>query len=303
MTQPRSSAIWLDAIRPKTLPLALASIITGSAIAAWQQTFSWTVSILTLVTAMLLQILSNLANDYGDAIQGTDNAQRLGPIRGIQQGHISLKAMRNALIVTVLLTCLSGLTLIFHACAHLSDIMSFIGLGALAIFAAITYTVGNKPYGYMGLGDISVLIFFGWLGVAGTYYLHVGTLSSQILLPATACGLLAVAVLNINNLRDIDNDRACGKNTLAVRFGPRWGRIYHLVLLSTAMLCFIAFALLSHAHWTGYLFLAALPLIVHHGLAVWRAPNGQALRPMMGTIVKCALLTNALFALGLIIKI
>lgn len=145
--------------------------------------------------------------------------------------------MKRALAIVIALTVLSGVALIAMACRKPEDIIGFLALGLLAIVASITYTVGRKPYGYMGLGDISVLIFFGWLSVAGTYYLQAGTFDSIVLLPATACGLLAVAVLNINNLRDIDNDRMNGKNTLAVRLGPIWARRYHFLLLAGALLC------------------------------------------------------------------
>lgn len=293
---------WLDAARPKTLPLAIACILCGSAVAAQTDRFSITVTLLALVTALLLQILSNLANDYGDAIKGTDNDDRLGPKRAIQQGLVTTTTMKKAMALNIVLTILSGAALVLTAFDQTADILSFIGLGALAIVAAICYTVGNKPYGYRGLGDLSVLIFFGWLGVAGTYYLQTGSLSSAVLLPATACGLLAVGVLNINNLRDIDNDKACGKHTLVVRMGPRWGRIYHQVLLTGAFGCFALYAMLEHAPLTGWLFVLALPLAIKHGKAVWSSPDGETLRPMMADIVKVALLTNCLFAIGVLVR-
>ncbi|WP_325891443.1 1,4-dihydroxy-2-naphthoate polyprenyltransferase [Grimontia sp. NTOU-MAR1] len=294
--------IWLDAARPKTLPLAIACILCGSAVAVQTSQFSITLTVLALVTALLLQILSNLANDYGDAIKGTDNDARLGPKRAIQQGLVTPALMKQAIFFNILITTLVGAALVLTAFDKTADILSFIGLGALAIVAAICYTVGNKPYGYRGLGDFSVLIFFGWLGVAGTYYLQAGTLNSIVLLPATACGLLSVGVLNINNLRDIDNDRACGKHTLVVRMGPKWGRAYHQVLLATAFICFALFSLLQPVGWSGWLFLLALPMAAKHSLAVRQSPDGEALRPMMGDIVKVALLTNALFAAGILIS-
>ncbi|MCG7496892.1 1,4-dihydroxy-2-naphthoate polyprenyltransferase [Vibrio sp. Of7-15] len=296
-----SLSIWLDAARPKTLPLALASIVTGSALAYWQGHFSLSIAIMALITAILLQILSNLANDYGDAIKGTDNDERLGPTRAIQSGLVSSQAMKTAMVINISLTIISGLTLIALSFTSTADIISFIGLGLLAIVAAIAYTVGNKPYGYRGLGDLSVLIFFGWLGVAGSYYLHTGQLDLAILLPATACGLLAVGVLNINNLRDIDNDQACGKMTLIVRMGPTWGRKYHLSLLFGSMLCLSVFISGQFTSPLAWLFLIASPLLLKHAIAVYNAPDGQAIRPMMPVIVQCALLTNLLFAIGLIL--
>lgn len=297
-----SFSIWLDAARPKTLPLALASIITGSALAYWQGYFSISIAIMALITATLLQILSNLANDYGDAVKGTDNDERLGPTRAIQSGLVSANAMKTAMAVNIALTIVSGLVLIALSFTTTADIISFIGLGLLAIVAAIAYTVGNKPYGYRGLGDLSVLIFFGWLGVAGSYYLHTGQLDLSIFLPATACGLLAVGVLNVNNLRDIDNDHASGKMTLIVRMGPQWGRKYHLSLLFGSMLCLSAFISGQFTSPLAWLFLAASPLLLKHAIAVYQAPDGHAIRPMMPVIVQCALLTNLLFAMGLILS-
>ncbi|UTV27931.1 1,4-dihydroxy-2-naphthoate polyprenyltransferase [Photobacterium atrarenae] len=296
-----SFAIWLDAARPKTLPLAVASIVCGSAVAAWQGHFSALIAGLALLTALLLQILSNLANDYGDAAKGTDNADRLGPQRAIQSGHITPEAMRNAMLLNVILTVSSGLSLILIACSTPQDIVGFLLLGLMAIAASIAYTVGNKPYGYRGLGDLSVLMFFGWLGVAGTYYLQAGQIDSVIMLPATACGLLAVGVLNINNLRDIDNDRACGKLTLAVRMGPAWGRKYHLCLLLASVICLALFALLELESPYGWLFALSAPLLFRHARQVLQAADGAALRPMMATMVKCALLTNLLFAAGVVL--
>ncbi|MCD9471456.1 1,4-dihydroxy-2-naphthoate polyprenyltransferase [Photobacterium phosphoreum] len=301
MNSPSSLTIWLDAARPKTLPLAIASIVCGSAVAKWHGSFSASIAALALLTALLLQILSNLANDYGDAVKGTDNDDRLGPQRAMQSGLVTAATMRKAMIINIILTTISGLTLILIACKNPHDIVGFLVLGLLAIAASIAYTVGNKPYGYRGLGDLSVLIFFGWLGVAGTYYLQAGQIDSLIMLPATACGLLAVGVLNINNLRDIDNDKACGKQTLVVRMGPRWGRKYHLILLSTSVIFFSLFALLEVKSLFGWLFILSLPLLINHGRQVYRSTDGAALRPMMATMVKCALITNLLFAVGMML--
>ena len=301
MNPPSSLTIWLDAARPKTLPLAIASIVCGSAVAGWHGSFSASIAALALLTALLLQILSNLANDYGDAVKGTDNDDRLGPQRAMQSGLVTPATMRKAMIINIILTAISGLTLILMACHSPHDIVGFLVLGLLAIVASIAYTVGNKPYGYRGLGDLSVLIFFGWLGVAGTYYLQTGQINSLIMLPATACGLLAVGVLNINNLRDIDNDKACGKQTLVVRMGPQWGRKYHLILLTASVVCFSLFALLEVKSIFGWLFILSLPLLINHGRQVYQSTDGVALRPMMATMVKCALITNLLFAIGMML--
>ncbi len=293
---------WLESLRPKTLPLAVAAVVTGSALSSWAGQFKWSVTVLALFTAAILQILSNLANDYGDVTKGSDTAKRIGPMRGMQKGLITAKQMKKALKITVLFSCLSGISLIAVACNSPSDIIGFLILGLLAIVAAITYTVGVRPYGYIGLGDISVLIFFGWLSVLGTFYLQTHTVSISTVLPATACGLLSVAVLNINNLRDIDNDRQNGKNTLAVRLGGKKARYYHAILLLTAMLCLIAFTLLYLHGWPCWLFLLAFPPLLKHAVQVLRDPTPEGMRPKLLQMVKVALLTNILFSLGLMLN-
>ncbi|MDC5820207.1 1,4-dihydroxy-2-naphthoate polyprenyltransferase [Vibrio europaeus] len=293
----QSLTIWLDAARPKTLPLALVSILTGSVLAYSTHQFSLVVALLAFLTATLLQILSNLANDYGDAIKGTDNENRLGPMRAIQSGAVTQKDMKQAMIINVVLTVIAGLTLVMYALESLQSILAFIGLGVLAIVAAIAYTVGNKPYGYVGLGDISVFIFFGLLGVAGTYFLHTGIVAPQLILPAVGCGLLAVAVLNINNMRDIENDEVCGKRTVAVRLGQKRAKQYHFALLSGAVVAFAAYLIHQPSPiWISLPFLLSLLVTFKHGKAVWQAEKPAQIAPMMPVIVKCSMVTNLLFA-------
>ncbi|WP_313079415.1 1,4-dihydroxy-2-naphthoate polyprenyltransferase [Atlantibacter sp.] len=293
---------WLESLRPRTLPLAFASIVVGSALAWWQGVFDPVVAFLALLTAGLLQILSNLANDYGDAVKGSDKPDRIGPLRGMQKGVITQAQMKRALIITVALICLSGLALVWVACRTFSDFLGFLLLGLLSIIAAITYTVGTRPYGYLGLGDISVLIFFGWLSVMGTWYLQAHTLIPAIFLPATACGLLATAVLNINNLRDIDSDRINGKNTLAVRLGPARARRYHAFLLIGTLVCMALFNLFSLQSPWGWLFILAAPMLVRQAQYVVRERDPLAMRPMLERTVKGALLTNLLFAIGVVLS-
>ena len=253
-------------------------------------------------TAGLLQILSNLANDYGDAVKGSDKPDRIGPLRGMQKGVITQQEMKRALIITVVLICLSGLALVAVACHTLADFVGFLILGGLSIIAAITYTVGNRPYGYIGLGDISVLVFFGWLSVMGSWYLQAHTLIPALILPATACGLLATAVLNINNLRDINSDRENGKDTLVVRLGEVNARRYHACLLMGSLVCLALFNLFSlHSLW-GWLFLLAAPLLVKQARYVMREMDPVAMRPMLERTVKGALLTNLLFVLGIFLS-
>ena len=196
----------------KNASIALVSILTGSVLAYSTHQASILITILAFITATLLQILSNLANDYGDAQKGTDNAKRLGPVRAIQSGAVTPESMKKAIVINLVMTLVSGLTLVLYALDNLQNILLFLGLGMLAMIAAIAYTVGNKPYGYVGLGDISVFIFFGLLGVIGTFFLHTGTITPTLILPAIGCGFMAVAVLNVNNMRDIENDEVWEKN-------------------------------------------------------------------------------------------
>ena len=295
--------MWWETARPKTLPLALASIFTGSALGYWAnpQGFNSPVMAFCLLTTILLQVLSNFANDYGDHQKGSDTEDRIGPLRGIQKGAISAQELKWGLIFMVIASFLSGSFLISIAYENLSDLLAFAGLGILAIIAAITYTVGAKPYGYMGLGDISVLMFFGLLGVGGTYYLQTHSIDGYIILPAIGSGLLASAVLNINNLRDIEQDAQAGKNTLAVRLGSHKGRVYHCILLTVAALCYLIFTLTTATSWMNYLFVLALPLLAKHAIFVYRSKTPNALRPMLAQLSMISLLINMLFSLGLLI--
>lgn len=293
---------WLESLRPKTLPLGLIAIVTGSALAYWTGHFELPIALLAILTAGTLQILSNLANDYGDAVKGTDTEERLGPLRGMQKGVITPAQMKKALILNVIISCVAGIALIIVACKKPEDIIGFLVMGLFAIVAAITYTVGKRPYGYMGLGDISVLIFFGWLSVIGTYYLQASTFNIVTILPATACGLLSVAVLNINNMRDLESDIQAGKNTLAVRLGPSGSRKYHTCVIFLAIACLILFTLLYMHRWTAWLFLLAVPMLLLHIKRVNADHTGEGMRPLLEHMVKAALLTNILFSIGLVLE-
>ncbi|OBX09826.1 1,4-dihydroxy-2-naphthoate prenyltransferase [Gallibacterium salpingitidis] len=294
--------MWFETARPKTLPLAIASIVTGSALAYYHQQFNGMIAFLALITATLLQIVSNFANDYGDHVKGSDTAERIGPLRGIQQGVISFAQLRVGLILVTLASMVSGVALIAVACQTWDDVIAFVVLGVLAIIASITYTVGKKPYGYMGLGDLSVFIFFGLLGVGGTFYLQAHYLDASIFLPAVMSGLLAVAVLNINNLRDIEQDKKSGKNTLIVRIGATYGRYYHVGLLALAALCALSFAFSYFQYWYSFLFIVILPLLIKHAIFVLRHKDALELRPMLAQMAKLALLFNIIFSLGLYLE-
>ncbi|WP_311418359.1 1,4-dihydroxy-2-naphthoate polyprenyltransferase [Haemophilus parahaemolyticus] len=299
MNKNSTFAIWFSTARPKTLPLALASIIIGSALAYWAGKFDLITTLLAFITTILLQVLSNFANDYGDHVKGSDTAERIGPLRAIQHGAITGEQLKMAVVILSALSFISGAALSFYAYEGIEDLLVFLGLGVISIVAAITYTVGKKAYGYLGLGDLFVLIFFGFVAVIGVFYLQAHSLPLMVFIPAFGCGLLSVAVLNINNLRDINQDRKAGKNTFIVRIGSKNGRIYHAILLALAVISYLIFAILNFEHWYNYLFLLAVPLLVKHGLFVYRHQDPIELRPILGQMAGLALITNLLFSLGI----
>lgn len=293
---------WIISLRPKTLVLSLSAILMGNSLAYWQRSFDPLIMLLSIITASLLQILSNLANDYGDAIKGSDQQNLTGHKRGLQLGLITLNQLKIALWITVLLCITSGLALLILACNNYRQLLIFVLLGLCSIIAAITYTMGKKPYGYIGLGDFSVLIFFGLVGVIGSDYLQTKALSTQLILPAIASGLLAVGVLNINNLRDYESDKQHHKRTLIVLIGKTYGCCYHLLLLIVSLCLFSLFAYKNlHIFWSG-LFLLTLPLYIKHINSVFKFKTVNDAAPLLIQMVKLALLTNLLYCLGIILS-
>lgn len=290
---------WLLAARPRTLILAIAGVSTGLFLAAADGAFSWQTATLTLLTAALLQILSNLANDYGDTIHGADHGLRSGPSRAVQSGRISAEQMRAAIMAVAAGAAVCGLSLLWFALGAGGAllILAFVLLGAVAIWAAIAYTAGGLPYGYAGLGDLAVLIFFGWVGVAGSYFLQTQSLRLDIMLPATSCGLFAVGVLNVNNIRDIDSDRLAGKRSVPVRLGLRWARYYHWALLLGGVLTALLYVVLDYRSAWELLFLASLPLLFHNGRAV-SAKAPAALDSYLGQLSIATLVFAILFGIG-----
>lgn len=252
--------IWLKAFRLRTLPLAMSCTILGSFLAYAHGNFRWIVFVLALLTTLFLQILSNLANDYGDTIHGTDNDKRIGPERVTQKGWVTKNQILFVIILFATFAFLSGSLLIFIGLKSTLQIVLFYSLGLASIFAAIKYTIGKNPYGYIGFGDLFVFLFFGIVGVAGTYYLHSHTLNPWIILPASTLGLLSSAVLNLNNMRDIENDTLSGKKTLVVRIGPRAAKFYHVGLITTSMVLSIVYTLLFFDSAYQLLFLITFPL-------------------------------------------
>lgn len=263
---------WLKAFRLRTLPLSFSTILTGNAVAYYSlnasekkaDNFQIDILVLTLLTTLFLQVLSNLANDYGDAKKGADNENRIGPQRAIQSGEISAKSMLIAIIICSMLALTSGLLLLFVSFKSEINVLflSFFIIGILSIAAAIKYTVGKGAYGYSGLGDVFVFIFFGIVGVAGSYYLQTKELNYLIFLPATTIGCLSAAVLNLNNMRDIENDRAVGKNTLVVKIGALTAKKYHYALFIAAWASLLLFYILL-SYYKIITPIILLPLVMH----------------------------------------
>ena len=294
--------VWLLAARPRTLILAIACVGMGVLLAAADGAFDPLVAGLTVLTAALLQILSNLANDYGDSIHGADHKQRSGPSRAVQSGQIPANVMKRAIRLVVGLAALAGISLLWLAlgAAGVAIIIAFLVLGVLAIWAAISYTAGRLPYGYAGLGDLAVLLFFGWVGVLGSYYLQVLGLRNALLLPATSCGLFAVAVLNVNNIRDIDSDRIAGKQSIPVRIGLDRARIYHWSLLIGGVLAAIVYVAIDYSSAWQWLFLLTTPLFIRNGRAVSGRPPTE-LDPFLGQMSLSTLLFVICFGAGQIL--
>ncbi|MGR3810406.1 1,4-dihydroxy-2-naphthoate polyprenyltransferase [Jiulongibacter sp. NS-SX5] len=268
---------WIEAARPRTLPLALSCIFMGTFLACYQGVFDGKVFGLACLTTILLQILSNFANDYGDTQNGADSTERVGPQRAVQSGEISAKQMFKAIVVFGVLSLVSGILLLYFAFrnANPEAFWWFLGLGLLCILAAYTYTAGKKPYGYAGLGDISVLLFFGLVGVLGCNYLFTLRFQSVNILPATSCGLFAVGVLNLNNIRDINSDKSAGKYTIPVRLGKTKAIVYHWILLTLGMLAMIAFTVFRGD--VSWYYLLAFPLFIYNGVKVKTLDNPDPL--------------------------
>lgn len=291
---------WIAAARPRTLPLALASIILGSFLAYADRQFSWPITGLAVLTTIFLQILSNFANDYGDAVSGKDTELRVGPRRAVATGDITKEAMLRGIILTAMLALVSGIGLLFVAfrAAGAQLFWFFLILGLLSIAAAVGYTNGKRPYGYAGFGDIAVLIFFGWVGVLGTYFLHTLSFSPILVLPATSVGLFATGVLNVNNIRDIETDTMTGKRSIPARLGRQLAIRYHWGLLLTGMVCALAYSFLTGASWFSYLYVLAFPLFFLNGRAVARHKKPAELNARLGQLALTTLLFVVLFGLG-----
>lgn len=286
-----STSSWISALRPRTLFLAVAVALCGSGMASAVDQlsavpkFSITVCFLTIAIAVILQLLSNLANDYGDFQHGTDiTGERVGPKRTMQSGAITAKEMKRAIYLTIAIACVVGLLLIVEALRFMNVwyLIAFILLGAICIIAAIKYTAGKNPYGYKGLGDLFSFTFFGPVAIVGTFFLHTHSMRSFMpWLPAIGIGALTVCILNINNMRDIENDKKSGKTTIPVRIGLTNAKRYHTALTLGAFICFIGYNILYLDQWYQWLYLIVFLFFIKILINIWQTTENRLLDPYL----------------------
>ena len=299
---------WIKAARPRTVLLSFSGVLLGGFLAIDQlrslslsKGRAYLTILFCALTAIMLQILSNLANDYGDFKKGTDGAKRVGPQREMQSGSITEKEMKRGLAITAVLCLISGALLIFvFARLTWQELAVFAALGIGAVLAALLYTLGKHPYGYRGLGDLYCFLFFGWAAVAGTFYLATKSLDFSVLLPASAMGFLSNAVLNINNMRDYENDKASGKNSLVVKLGLKKAFIYHCLLIGGAFVCLTIYLVLHQAAWYSYLFLLLSILFIKDLVAI-KKTKPELLDPFLGRQVKHSFLLVVVFGVLLLV--
>ena len=294
--------IFIKAARLRTLPLSLSGIIVGTGLAASIGFFDLRIFIFSLLTTIGFQVLSNFANDYGDGIKGTDK-NRVGEARLVGSGIISASQMKQAVIITTIATLIVACLLIYFSFGKENFTYSifFFILGIAAIAAAIKYTVGKTAYGYSGFGDVFVFIFFGLVSVVGSYFLYTKKIEWTIFLPAATIGMLSVGVLNLNNMRDRENDAKVGKNTIVVKIGDKLAKYYHYYLLILAILFSVFYAVLEVKFTLKLLFLTAFIPVILHLVRVYKNSNPQNLDPELKRLALSTFLFAILFAIGQIL--
>tara|TARA_R110001599_G_scaffold58396_1_gene160949 strand:- start:548 stop:1501 length:954 start_codon:yes stop_codon:yes gene_type:complete len=312
---------YIQAARLRTLPLSISGIIVGSFLGNNVSTFTisetlfnTTITIeenpiytspifwLAILTTIGFQVLSNFANDYGDGIKGTDD-NRTGEKRLVASGVISPKQMKSAMIITTIITLIVALTLIYVAFGKddFGYSILFFLLGIASIAAAIKYTVGKSAYGYSGFGDVFVFVFFGLLSVVGSYFLFTKEINFTIFLPAFSIGLLSTAVLNLNNMRDQENDKKVGKNTLVVKIGAESAKQYHYILIIASFLFAFLYVVIQYKNPTQFLFLIAYFPLLKHLLFVVKNTNEADLDGELKKVALSTFLFGILFGLGQIL--
>ena len=289
-------------MRLRTLPLSTAGIVLGIMLACAGHNVPWYVILLTILTTVSLQILSNMSNELGDWLSGVDGTGREGPKYGIEGGGLTEDEMRSCIRIMVLVCCILGLGMIRASFKTILCIQSesLVVLGAAAIWAAMHYTLGNKPYGYRGLGDIFVFIFFGLVPVTGGYFVCSHQIEPTTLIAGAAIGLFSVGVLNVNNMRDMKSD-AANRVTVPLKLGEQRAKIYHTILITSGWLLMFLFTILFTEGWTPYLYVITLPLYAKHFAGVWKR-SGRELDPMLPMLVISTFIFALLAGTGYILQ-
>lgn len=292
--------LWIQAARLRTLPLSVSGIIVGSALAFSNVGFRALLFCLLLLTTILLQVLSNFANDVGDYQHGTDTEERVGPQRALQTGGLSLKEMKRGVAVTAVAAFISGLSMLIEAFGFDANFWAFLAFGIITIISAMRYTMGRNPYGYRGLGDVMVFIFFGLATTVGSYYIIAQQITWKVLALAFGVGCLSMGVLNINNMRDAETDAKTGKRTIIVKFGLRFGQIYHLVLCVLGVLSFIV-CLIAECNVLA-LFLVGPPacMLLAHGFSIFNCTNLKTIDPELKRLSLTTLWMAIMFCGGVL---
>ena len=285
-------------MRLRTLPLSMGGVILGILLATADFKVNVWVAILIVLTTVCLQILSNLSNELGDVLHGTDTADRKGPQYGLNSGVLTIRQMKVliGIFVAECIICGTAMTLVsFGTLWEMTPILVLL-MGAGAIMGAMKYTLGRNPYGYRGLGDVYVFLFFGLVAVLGSYFVASHTLFWRLLLPGAAVGCFSVGVLNVNNIRDMETD-AANRVTVAIRLGEKKAKIYQTVLIVLGWIFMLAYCQLRMFSWWHYLFVLTLPLFILHLRGVWKR-TGKALDPMLSLLVMSTFLFCVLAGVG-----
>ena len=290
---------FIKAARLRTLPLSISGIILGGFLAVSDGLFNGVIFSLALITTIGFQVISNFANDYGDGVKGTD-AIRIGEERMVSSGKISPKQMKKAIMISVILTIIFALFLIYESfgLSNFGYSLLFFILGIVSIVAAIKYTVGNLAYGYSGFGDVFVFLFFGLLSVLGSYFLFTKEIYFLLTLPAISIGLLSTAVLNLNNMRDYQNDKKSKKNTIVVKIGLKAAKRYHYSLLLLSFISAVSYVVLTFTKTVQFIFLLAYIPLVIHALFVYNNKEELRLDAELKKVALSTFLFSVLLGLG-----
>nr|WP_299206855.1 1,4-dihydroxy-2-naphthoate octaprenyltransferase [uncultured Brumimicrobium sp.] len=293
---------WIHAARLRTLPLSLSGIIVGSFVAHKQGFWDTSIFTLAMLTTLFLQVLSNFANDLGDSYKGADNEGRVGPMRAVQSGKISQKQMTVGTVIMSLLSLLTAIPLIIIGTNEMpsSVLWAYVILALLSVLAAVTYTVGKKAYGYNGMGDVMVFIFFGLVSVLGVYSLYSKQFDWSLLGMAFGIGLLSIAVLNLNNMRDHENDKLVNKRTIVVSMGFEKAKGYHTLLIVGSLLGILTFIILNE-WWLSLIAILPYFILAKHLLKVWKTAVPQALDPELKKVALSTFMISILFLISTVL--